>query len=753
MNEQKQKLDLTALLVFFPSVVALAIIPILMRATLVGSKIVEDLVLFEGVIDQETGEYYLADVFSQCKALAVVVFACIMLVIALVCCKYMFQRAEKRSFIYVGASVAFVLMSLASTLGAEHREVALFGIFDRAEGLFTTACYFVLFLFTIYAFRKTQNFRYVIIALMICTGVNLIIGLFQYSGNNLFSFDWFASFAVDGKYADMLQLDEASASYGSMYGALYHYNYVGSFTGMVIPLFTVLAIYGKKLIHKIAFALFAAASLFMLFASSARSGIIAIVAAFIVGVFVFARVLIRRWKITVAVIAGAAVVFVGANAALDNALFRRIPSLVTDIVDFIAPADDTDLYSTLPVREIDHNSDGSISLTTQTDVLNIRFDAEQKDYIFSDNSGEQVELIYDDIGCITINDDDFAGLNFEIVSGDGNPEFGNTIFVWFNDDDENVMLFYLFNQKQIHMIDLAIGERTDPINAEAIGFEGKEKLGSSRGYIWSRTLPLLKNCLVTGYGPDHFVYAFPQNDYLAKYYSYNEGFYITVDKPHNLYLQIAVSNGLIALIAFLVICVFYLIDSLRLYALKKQYRIEQFYGISVMLAIVGYLAAGLFNDSVVSVAPVFWILLGTGVALNTINRRMDKGECADPDEYVAPARAKSKKELSRDAEIEQQAGDLASKIRGEEAEQREATHKKMQEVMEQLKAAAAAEDAARKERSDKRRERRIAEENTPPKPKKTTITKEEADEMLARVRALREKAENQKNDTNTNGNA
>ncbi len=754
MNEQKQKLDQTALLVFFPSVVALAIIPILMRATIIISQITEDAGLFKGTLDENTGDYYYVDIYSQCKAFAVVLFACIMLVIALLCCRYLFRRAEKRSLIYVGASVTFVLLSLASTLGAEHREVALYGVFDRAEGFFTTACYFVLFLFTMYALRKTENFRYVIIALMICFGTNLVIGLFQYTGNNLFLYDWFTAFAVDHRYEDMMQLNTFNAERKSMYGALYHYNYVGSFTGMIIPLFTVLALYGKKLIHKIVFALFAVAALFMLFASSARSGIIAIAAALVVGIFVFARVLIRRWKTTVTIVAAAAIVFIGANIALNNALFSRIPSLINDVIEFILPtSQDADLFDLLPVRSVDHNTDGTVSLTTQTDTVTIKFDPITQTYDMTDSSGTLLELNVDSNGYRTIDDADFAALNFQFVSSVEEMEYSDAFYIWFDGRDDSPLLFKLFNNKQIHLIDLNTGERITVENAEAIGFEGKEKLGSSRGYIWSRTLPLLKNCLVTGYGPDHFVYAFPQNDYLAKYYSYNEGFYITVDKPHNLYLQIAVSNGLIALIAFLVICVFYLIDSLRLYALKKQYRIEQVYGISVMLAIVGYLAAGLFNDSVVSVAPVFWILLGTGAALNTINRRMDKGECADPDEYVAPARAKSKKELSRDAEIEQQAGDLASKIRGEEAEQREATHKKMQEVMEQLKAAAAAEDAARKERSDKRRERRIAEENTPPKPKKTTITKEEADEMLARVRALREKTENQKNDSNTNGNA
>lgn len=743
MNKEKQTLDLSALLVFFPSVVALAIIPILMRATLVTSRLIEDVRYFSGTYDEESKLYSMVDIYSQCKALAVVVFAVAMLVVALLCCKYLFKRVEKRSFIYVGASAAFVLLSLASALSSSYENAAFFGVFDRAEGFFTTACYFVMFLFTMYAFKKTQNFRYVAAALMICTGINIVIGLFQYTGNNLFTFDWFATYAVDSDYRDILQLNiDTATEKGKMYGALYHYNYVGSFMGMVIPLFSVLAIYGKTVLHKILYAVFAAGSLFMLLASTARSGLIALATAFVVGLIVFARVLIRRWKVTVSVVAAVAVLAVGANFAMDNALFRRIPSLVNDVVDFIAPSDATDLFDSLPIREISHNSDGSVSFTTQTDKLNIAFDGTELEYVFTDNAGERLTMSFNENGFGTIADTDFPQINFEFVSSDGNPYYNDAFYVWFDGRDDSALLFKLFNEKQIHMLDLNVGDRTTVENAEAIGFEGKEKLGSSRGYIWSRTIPLLENCIVTGYGPDNFVYVFPQNDYLAKFYAYTEGFYVTVDKPHNLYLQIAVNNGIIALVAFLVICVFYLIDSLRLYALKKEYRIEQVYGISIMLGIVGYLAAGLFNDSVVSVAPVFWILLGVGAALNSINRRIDRGE--DPDAEIIPIRRKSKKELQREAAVEQQASDLAASIRGEQAEQRAADRRRMEEVMEKYKAAAEAEAAANKARAEKRKQRELEAENAPPKPKKETISKQEADDMLARVRALKEKKETEK---------
>lgn len=752
MNKQKQQLDIASLVAFLPAVLTMAVIPILMRAVLVSSKLIDDIRYFKGILDEESKIYYMADIYSQCKALAIVVSAIIMLVVAAVCCKYMFRYVEKRSFVYVGASVVYVLMSLASALGSQYSNAAFFGVFDRAEGFFTTACYFVLFLFTMYAFRKTQNFSYIIAALMICTGVNIIIGLFQYTGHNLFLYDWFASFNVTAEFREMMELNiDAATETGTMYGALYHYNYVGSFMGMTIPMFTVLAIYGKTIFHKIIFALFSLGSIFMLLASSARSGLIAIAAALVVGIFMFARVLIRRWKITLSVFAAGAVLIIGANIALDNALFRRIPSLVSDVVDFISPADEnTDMFSTLPLREISHNQDGSVTFTAQQDAMTIAFDAENDAYSFTDKTGEPLELIDSADGFNKIYDEDFSQLNFEFVSSDGNPNYDDAFYLWFDGRDDTALLFKLFNEKQIHMLDLNVGDRLDIQNAEAIGFEGKEKLGSSRGYIWSRTIPLLKNCLVTGYGPDNFVYAFPQNDLLAKYYAYAEGFYVTVDKPHNLYLQIFVNNGLIALIAFLAICVFYLVDCIRLYALRKEYRLEQVYGISVMLAVVGYLAAGLFNDSVVSVAPVFWILLGTGAALNTINRRTDKGECVDPDEYVSTTR-KSKKELEYEAKIEQQADELAASIRGEQAEQRAADRKKLEEVMEQMKAVALAEEAAKKERAEKRKQRELEMENAPAKPKKQSVTKQEADEMLARVRALKEKKES-KNSANNNDN-
>ena len=685
-----KKTDYTALAIFFPAVIALGLIPILMHATIVVSELIDTYRIFKGT--DADGVYLNVDVFSQCKAFAVVLLAMIMLVLALVCCVYLFRRVEKRSLVYVGASVVYVVMALISAACSNYTEIAFNGVYDRAEGFYTTACYFVLFLFTMYAFKTTQNFRYVILALFFCVGVNAVLGIFQATGNNLLGTDWLSTLVIDRDYKDMIELNENIYS-TSVYGALYHYNYVGSFTGMIVPLFTTLLIFDKRVSHKIAFAVFDALAIFLLMASTARSGIVAVAAAIIVGIVIFWRVIISHWKASVSVVGAVAVAAVGANFALGGALFERIPSLFSDVIELIAPAEgETDLYSTLPLREISYNSDGSLALVAQTDTLNITFDRASEQYLFTDSEGESVEMYENLDGTINPNDERYSGLTMEFLCSSDLLEYDDTLFVWFYDDDSSILTFMLFGENTICLVDPTTGERVTPVNAEHIGFEGKERIGSSRGYIWSRTIPMLKNCLITGYGADTFAYEFPQTDYLAKYYSYDEGFYITVDKAHNMYLQIFFSNGLIALIAFLGICLFYLVDSLRLYALRREYRMEQIFGVSVMLAVVGYLTAGMFNDSVVSVAPVFFILLGTGCALNTINRRMDKNLPADGDvEQERPSR-KALKAAARDKSMQAQAelagAALAEIMRAkpkENAPKREVTHQDVEQLLERVK--------------------------------------------------------------------
>jgi hypothetical protein len=44
--------------------------------------------------------------------------------------------------------------------------------------------------------------------------------------------------------------------------------------------------------------------------------------------------------------------------------------------------------------------------------------------------------------------------------------------------------------------------------------------------------------------------------------------------------------------------------------------LNNFVGASCLVSIIGYLTAGIFNDHIVSVAPLFWMILGLGISIN-----------------------------------------------------------------------------------------------------------------------------------------
>lgn len=779
----KAKTDLMALAMFLPSIIALAFIPVILRINAVTTTFRQSYMYNGGTEITQDGStlYQQIDIYSQGKALAVVVLAIIMIFMALICCLSLFRRIEKRSLVYVGASVVYVIMTLVSAAMSSLPEIAFAGEYDRAEGFWTTACYFVLFLFSMYAFRTSGNFKFLMYGVFFCVGVNFILGVSQVMGHNILQQEWFMNLISDSSLRGNLSTDGYYTAEQLANGALYHSNYMGSFTGMLVPLLTVMSMYAENKLQRILCIVFDAMAVFLLVGSAARSGFVAIVAALIVGIIVFARQIAKHWKPCVILVSSAAVVFFGVNFALGNRLFERIPGMVNEAVGLFLPSSsEDDLYSKLPLREISTPASGKLVLTGQQNTVTVGYDSDKLDYTFTDSDGNEVPTVYKytfdgEYDKLSI-DADYSTNTFTITAGTltkvftpnsdgvliGDDGLGKTFSddglyvidasslgvlsadlggvsayieydtdagrLFFSEDDgetplpgiltysfpgviddvylrteastqgnvrdvialnfwakeENSLFFDLLNQKKIEMIHYRTADPMLPENADHIGFEGKEQLGSSRGYIWSRTLPLLKNCLIKGYGADTFTYVFPQNDVLAKYYSYsqfNAGFYITVDKPHNMYLQMFYSNGLIALIAFLVIVVFYLVDCFRLYALRREYRREQTMGAAIMLGVVGYLTAGLFNDSVVSVAPVFWILLGTGAALNTINRRMDRNIVID-EEYapIEEEKMPAPEDSERDRRAAAAGEILAAAIRTEQQKKAEAQKEAMSKV-------------------------------------------------------------------------
>lgn len=117
----------------------------------------------------------------------------------------------------------------------------------------------------------------------------------------------------------------------------------------------------------------------------------------------------------------------------------------------------------------------------------------------------------------------------------------------------------------------------------------KEEIGNGRLVLWENSLPLVKQYWLTGCGLDNFKDAYP---YHGK---------VTFDKAHNVYLQISITNGLPALIAFL---------TLLFVAFIKGIKLKNSFLTPIYMAFIGYSIQAFFNISVIDVAPYYYIILG-----------------------------------------------------------------------------------------------------------------------------------------------
>lgn len=595
---------------FFPIALVLTIVPLIVRMRI--SEPDEDTLKLYGSSAN-------SDLFTQNKEICLIFLSAIILIIAITCFKKFYEKKDKLINIMIICSLIFLGFTFLSTLFSKYKHVAFWGIYDRSEGFITIACYILLFIYSIYTFKKTEEFKFILIPILILVYINGFLGLFQFFGSDLIKTSLGGLIAIPSSYnIDPSKLSLAYES-GTIYGTLYHYNYVGSFTSLVLPILFGACIIEDDIFLKLLSMGGSLVGLWLLFGSTSRAGIIGFGAIIVFACIFFGKLLLKKKKALLITLACLAVFAVGLNFATSGKIFRRIPSLVSDGLSLFKSNTDFDYRDHIPVKNIEH-IDNNIVLTLPTDTLTISF--ENNDYVFRNSKNEVVDYksefnskikAYD----YTTTDANFSNISFRSGKIKSKTKNDGLMLIL---NGSNEFMFITRDDNSMHLIDPKTLEEIDLEFPETIGFNGKEKLASARGYIWSRSIPLLKDTLILGSGPDTFSFDFPQHDLLGKLYAYGTTNMI-ISKAHNLFLQIGLNNGVVALIAFVILIMVYIIDSFKLYALKNKYDEKQILGSILALSVIGYLFTGLFNDSVICVAPIFWIILGVGAAVNFINKK------------------------------------------------------------------------------------------------------------------------------------
>ena len=620
-------------IMLLPVMILLGVVPAIVRISEVNSTDIEQGQIFH------LSRFY--EYFAQYKARWIFGMAIAMIILWFFCYDKKYIKKENYTIVSIGGAGLFILGAIASTVFSEHKEIALWGVYNRAEGLMMILCYILMFTYMIYAFNTYGDVRFIVLPLVFLILVNTFLGVMQYYDKDLFrNPGWILNLVVPDSfenYTDFRELLCKSHATKNIYGTMFHYNYMGSFGAMMVPLFWVLFLFVKGAKKKIVLGISLLCSLFLLLGSTSRAGAVGCIVAVVILGIALVRIMMKHWKYSLVSILSLGILLVAFNAFSGGHISSRIPSLVQDMVAIVGggSGEEIDYRDYLPIREF-KSVDGEMLVVLQNGELH--FKLIQGEVQVTDQNGEKVAYEH-------IVDESYEGLEgFEAYEGNYvavNPDLSIIQYSIWNTYLEDGSLASILKiettdgklcftcklereENKIEQIDLISGKIIEQEEAPYIGFKGKERLGSARGYIWSRSLPILKETYLIGKGPDNFIFYFPRYDRLAKMWAYNGAANTIVDKPHNLYLQIAINEGGLALIGFLIMVGAYIINSLRLYAFKSEYRKEEAVGLAVMVSIIGYLIAGIFNDSIVSVAPIFWILLGTGVAINEMNMNHKK---------------------------------------------------------------------------------------------------------------------------------
>lgn len=573
------------------------ILPLIVRFTVYEPKL--------SVFAWYPNNQYSEDFFLLCKQrfFLIVAFFMLIYVIYAIVSKYS-KIGESR--IYIPLAL-YALFSILSTLFSKYRYYSLAGSYEQFESIFVLLGYCITAYYTYLVLNEERDFRLVYYFLVILALILGILGTFQFLGYDFFTTELGKKLIIPYEHRSLGE--NLTFMPGVAYLTLYNPNYVGVLGSLLIPVLFIMTLMYRKPLWTILSILSIITLSVSVAGSKSLSGAIAIVAALICIVFFMWRYLFKYFFVTISVVVALLIAAFLINKYTDNYFINKLKTAIN-------------IQKSVPNLQGIKTKDDRVTIIYKGNEMNLIFGVDNDNtanIAAFDNEYKSIEGEYDfDTGVYTVTDERFAGIKYGFDN-----ELNGVFYVqiegkrWRFTNRTEDGTYYFVNRFN----------KLDKMSDAPAAFKGYDRFASNRGYIWSKTLPLLKNTLFLGSGPDTFVFEFPQNDYLGFYQNGFESSIMT--KPHNLYLQIAVQTGVLSLIAFLAFYIWYFISSIRLYI---RGRFNSFYsrmGLAIFIGTIGYMIAGLTNDSSIAIAPIFWLMIGAGIAVNRKAKPLILAEIAE----------------------------------------------------------------------------------------------------------------------------
>lgn len=607
-NYYKEPDKKTVWLQLLPLLVTVGIVPLICKQAEYSAKLSEYRWFTTNDVTFDFFLYYKTQLFLAAAAVMLV----------LVAAKWIKQGKKAFSIKLFAPLFAYMLLVFFSSAASEYQNYVWSYSYEQFESAFVLMGYALL---TYYAYLYVDSEYGVKIFMWILAAMAVIVSLLavlQMAGHDFFATEFGQNLLLTKEYRD--SGNEIEFSMGSMaYGTLYNPNYLGVFSVMLLPVFVTFLfaqaakcrevckdkeVQGNKKLFAVLCVVGALVLIVLLggalLASQSRAGLLVLIGVGCVAILLRFRGVLKYWYLVIPAITAVVLSFSLVDTAKDNLYTNRLKAALQiqktepDLQSFVTTEDN--------VRMRYKNRDIAFSITEGFSMLLVEED------------GELLELVQNEDGKYTFTDVGLSGITVETGYYPDIPSFAVTVGgrTWSFVKDYATIGYEYVNE---------FGRAVACVEADSLLFDGYESFASARGYIWSRTLPLLKDAIFLGDGANTYAVTLPQNDYVARN---QNGFYTQIiTKPHNSYLQIAQQSGVVSLICIVVFFVMYLVQSIKLYWKSKLAGAMDKIGFGLFLSVFAYLITSFTNDSMIVVGPIFWALLGVGLAVNRMVKEQD----------------------------------------------------------------------------------------------------------------------------------
>lgn len=537
----------------------------------------------------------LADLFLYYKSQLVTLTGVFMLVLLIWQISKMRRKdtllnTDTRLFIPI---LIYALLAIASSLFSEYGYFCTHGIPDQFETVWNLLAYVVALLYFYYIIMYHNSERSVLIMAFIGAALVSLICVLQYCGIDIYRIIYPESKGYIFTFAKH-----------TVYGPFYNINYVAYYILLFTPLFFMLCIFYKDLKVRIISGILVIALLISLVGAESSTGEIAIAG---VAAFTFFFLLIKNVKtkkiLWIPIAGMLAAGIAGFTLALPkiNAYIQSTNTEKKDLENIFTNDDNVELDykgQKLYIQMVEENGFLSFLLKDQN----------QADVAYEYNTNDEYYFF-------TITDERFSNITLTpALIAEDVQAYGFIVQIdekswnFTNQLTEDGTYYYYSDEGKLAKL------TAETPSADFAPLVNVSSFANGRGYLWNKTITLLKDYIFLGSGADTFTLVYPNDDFVDKY---NNGYdNMVITKPHNLYLQIAVQTGVLSLICFIVFYAWYFISSLRIYFKQRLDNPLAITGFSIMLGTLGYMISGIANDSTITIAPLYWAMMGIGIAIN-----------------------------------------------------------------------------------------------------------------------------------------